>query len=69
MNKGHDELVSVDNESVRLDTGKDVSFQVFQDVYNEITGKKEKLSKNIKINHVTKKEDMIQLNEKIKQIL
>ncbi len=42
--------------------------QVLQEVYNEITGKTEKLSRNFRANHNVTIGDLIQLNTKIEQL-
>jgi len=55
-------------EAVSIGNGQLVSMQVVQDVYNEMTGKTEKLSKSIKSNHKTKFEDVEQLNTKVHQL-
>lgn len=57
-----------DNSSVSLGNGHIVSMQVVQDIYNEITGKTEKLSKSYRTDHRTKFEDIEQLNIKIHQL-
>lgn len=57
-----------DNTAVTVGEGQQVSMQVLQDVYNEITGKTEKLSKSFRLNHKTAFEDISQLNIKITQL-
>jgi len=56
-----DTLVNVGNRH-------QVSMQVVQDIYSEITGKKEKLTKLLTKNHHATFEDINQLNTKIEQI-
>lgn len=56
-------------EEVTLSTGKTSSFQEFQDIYNEITGKKERISKAFKNDHITTLGDVDQLNYRITQTL
>ncbi|MCQ8782295.1 hypothetical protein [Mangrovibrevibacter kandeliae] len=55
-------------ENIQLSNGSLVPFQVVQDVYNEVTGKKETLSKNVSVNHQATMSDIIQLNNIIEQI-
>ena len=53
----------------KLGSGQEVSMQVLQDIYNEFTGRSEKLSKTFNCSHHTTFDDLKQLNEKIKQTL
>lgn len=54
--------------SVRVDSGE-VSFQVYQDIYNSITGRSERLSKFFLDPHVLKMNDVAQLRHAISQTL
>lgn len=47
---------------------KPVSMQLVQSIYNEITGKKEELSKVLRENHFTEIDDLKNLNIKIEQL-
>jgi hypothetical protein len=57
-----------DKSTVALGDGSLVSMQMVQDVYNEITGKTENISKSYRIHHKTGLEDIKQLNVKIHQL-
>jgi len=53
---------------VSLGDGAMVSMQMVQDVYNEITGKTENISKSYRLHHKTSLVDLEQLNIKIHQL-
>ena len=53
---------------VSLGDGAMVSMQMVQDVYNEITGKTENISKSYRLHHKTLLVDLEQLNIKIHQL-
>lgn len=55
-------------QQVDLGNGQLVSMQVVQQIYNEITGKSETLSRPYSLNHRVEFEDFRQLNIKIDQI-
>jgi hypothetical protein len=57
-----------EESTVALGNGKMASMQMLQDIYNEVTGKTEKISKSYRIHHKTKFEDLEQLNIKIHQL-
>ena len=57
-----------DNSSISVGNGRMVSMQAIQDIYNEITGKTEKLSKSYRNDHKTSFEVIEQLNIKIYQL-
>lgn len=57
-----------EQSSVSVGSGRMVSMQVIQDVYNEITGKTEKLSKSYRLHHQATFDDIEQLNIKIHQL-
>jgi hypothetical protein len=64
-------MQSEDNvNSVIVNVGENqaVSMQVVQDIYNEITGKSENLSRIFRANHKATSEDLKQLNTKIEQL-
>lgn len=62
INNGNDtDVVEMQNKQI-------VSMQLLQSIYNEITGKEESLSKSYHISHMTKFEDIKQLNIKILQL-
>lgn len=54
--------------TVTIRDGAMVSMQMLQDIYNEITGKTENVSKSYRIHHKTELEDLEQLNTKIHQL-
>lgn len=66
-----DGIISADGSSsaVTLKNGRKVPFQVVQDIYNEITGKKESLSKSVSVNHKTSYEDIMALRHRVEQTL
>jgi len=57
-----------EKSTVAIGDGSMVSMQMVQDVYNEITGKTETVSKSYRIHHKTKLQDLEQLNIKIHQL-
>ena len=56
-----------EKSAVTIGDGQMVSMQIVQDMYNEITGKKESILKRYRIHHKTTQEDLKQLNIKIHQ--
>lgn len=56
------------NTIVTVGEDNQVSMQLLQDIYNEITGKTEKLTKRIRTNHQSTFDDICQLNMKITQL-
>jgi hypothetical protein len=59
---------SQEKSAVSLGDGTMVSMQMVQDVYNEITGKTENISKSYRLHHKTSLVDIEQLNIKIRQL-
>lgn len=59
--------ISGEDETVVLSDGNPVSMQVLQNIYNEITGKKESLEKTFTHDHRVTIEDLKQLHHKIIQ--
>lgn len=69
MSDGYDEdRTEQESTLVTIGDGNRVSMQVVQDIYSELTGKKEKLARSLSINHQTTFEDINQLNTKIIQL-
>jgi len=56
-----------ENPKVTIGDGQMVSMQIVQGIYNEITGKTEKIIKSYQIHHKATQQDLIQLNLKIHQ--
>ena len=57
-----------ENQTVHIDGNTPVSMKVVQSIYNEITGKTEKISKTLRENHEIGFDNIKQLNIKIKQL-
>lgn len=53
---------------VHVGANSQVSMQVLQDIYNDITGKSEKLTQTVSANSKVEMEDLCQLNSKIRQM-
>jgi hypothetical protein len=60
--------ISKDERTVHVGANSQVSMQVLQDIYNDITGKTEKLSQTYTDSHFIEMEDLLQLNSKIRQM-
>lgn len=54
---------------VILDGGQSVSMQLLQQIYKEVTGKSEKITKQYEFNHGVEFSDLENLNSKIEQLL
>lgn len=59
--------ISGEKPLVSIGNGQKVSMQIIQDLYNQITGKKERLLKHYQIKHRTALQDLQLLNDKIYQ--
>lgn len=57
-----------DDRVVNVGSNNQVSMQVLQDIYHEITGKSENLSKSYKESHIVNFDDICQLDAKIRQL-
>lgn len=54
-------------QMVQLGENTEISMQVLQDVYKEFTGRTEKLTKRVSVDHKTAINDIVQLNTKLEQ--
>ena len=56
-------------QTVRTDSGQDVSFQVYQDIYNTLTGKTEKIFRVIYRPYIINANDISSLHDLVSQLL
>lgn len=61
-------IISKDERTVHVGANSQVSMQVLQDIYNDITGNTEKLSRTYDKNYFFTMDDLVQLNAKIRQM-